>query len=275
MTAKIVQPDSFRWRSGATQANLVKTSTMTGAYPVSSKDKKRRNRRHAWRQLLRDWRRAFELSARCWQLLPRCRHSVSRFWIEHQNRQRLAPFCAAGLPRATGAINLYKLNPLRRRSGWQYESGYLRGKWANWASRHFDQHLFRPNQPWRPTSSELLVNGLIQPGNGEWICVTEQPAHRQQLCDELGFWSALQPWPSVLPLIWMTATICVRRTGYAEATGVKAKVELVEVQLAMETNDNDDGVLDTGSGCRKPGKEMNFKVPITFSRDGNRLRTAG
>lgn len=68
----------------------------------------------------------------------------------------------------------------------------------------------------------------------------------------------------------MIVTICVQAHGSLKGEWGKGKVELVEIPTNDETNDNIVAYW-TPDQLPEPGKEMNFKYTITFSRDEDKL----
>ena len=67
-----------------------------------------------------------------------------------------------------------------------------------------------------------------------------------------------------------TATICAQARGLRRKVIGARKIELVEIPTNDETNDN---IVTywTPDQLPEPGKEMNFKYTITFSRDEDKL----
>lgn len=204
------------------------------------------------------------------------------FWIERPKPtdKRLTVYALLDSPRATGAYR-FVIIPGRDTVVDVQSKVYLRDKVGKLGVAPLtSMFLFGPNQP-SPTTNyrpELHdSNGLsIHAGNGEWIWrPLNNPKHLAvssyamenpqgfgllQRGREFSRFEDLDDRYDLRPSAWITP----------KGDWGKGKVELVEIPTNDETNDNIVAYW-TPDQLPEPGKEMNFKYTLTFSRDEDKL----
>lgn len=204
------------------------------------------------------------------------------FWIERPKPtdKRLTIYALLDSPRATGAYK-FVVMPGRDTVVDVQSKIYLRDKVGKLGVAPLtSMFLFGPNQPspannYRPELHDS--NGLsIHAGNGEWIWrPLNNPKHLAvssfSMENPQGF-GLLQRGRDFSRFEDLDDRYDLRPSAWVTPKGEwgKGSVELVEIPTNDETNDNIVAYW-TPDQLPEPGKEMNFKYTITFSRDEDKL----
>ncbi|MDX7431230.1 glucans biosynthesis protein MdoG [Klebsiella pneumoniae] len=204
------------------------------------------------------------------------------FWIERPKAsdKRLTIYALLDSPRATGAYR-FVIMPGRDTVVDVQSKVYLRDKVGKLGVAPLtSMFLFGSNQPspalnYRPALHDS--NGLsILAGNGEWIWrPLNNPKHlavsSYAMENPQGF-GLLQRGRQFSRFEDLDDRYDLRPSAWITPKGEwgKGKIELVEIPTNDETNDN---IVTywTPDQLPEPGKEMNFKYTITFSRDEDKL----
>ena len=208
--------------------------------------------------------------------------AIREFWIERPKPtdKRLTIYALLDSPRATGAYR-FVIMPGRDTVVDVQSKVYLRDKVGKLGVAPLtSMFLFGSNQPspalnYRPALHDS--NGLsILAGNGEWIWrPLNNPKHlavsSYAMENPQGF-GLLQRGRQFSRFEDLDDRYDLRPSAWITPKGEwgKGKIELVEIPTNDETNDN---IVTywTPDQLPEPGKEMNFKYTITFSRDEDKL----
>ena len=206
------------------------------------------------------------------------------FWIERPKPQdkQLVIYALLDSPRAAGAYR-FVLRPGKDTNVDVQAKVYLRDKVGKLGVAPLtSMFLYGPNQPspivnYRPSLHDS--NGLsIHAGNGEWIWrPLNNPKHLAvstfTVENPKGF-GLLQRGREFNQYQDLDDRYDLRPSGWIEPQGDwgKGRVELVEIPTADETNDNIVAFW-TPENLPEPGKEMNFKYRLHFTRDEDQLHS--
>ncbi len=206
------------------------------------------------------------------------------FWIERPKPadKHLVIYALLDSPRASGAYR-FLISPGKETTVDVQSKVYLRDKVGKLGVAPLtSMFLFGQNQPssqvnFRPELHDS--NGLsIHAGNGEWIWrPLNNPKHLAvstfTIENPRGF-GLLQRGRDFSQYQDLDDRYDLRPSGWVEPKGDwgKGRVELVEIPTADETNDNIVAFW-TPETLPEPGKEMNFKYRVHFTRDESQLHS--
>ncbi|PKH26285.1 glucan biosynthesis protein G [Enterobacterales bacterium CwR94] len=207
------------------------------------------------------------------------------YWIERPKPQdkHLVIYALLDSPRATGAYR-FVLYPGKDSNVDVQAKVYLRDKVGKLGVAPLtSMFLFGSHQPspvvnYRPALHDS--NGLsIHAGNGEWIWrPLNNPRHLAvstfTIENPQGF-GLLQRGRDFGQYQDLDDRYDLRPSGWIEPIGKwgKGRVELVEIPTGDETNDNIVAFWSPET-LPEPGKEMNFKYRLHFTRDEDKLHSA-